>query len=85
MRKIIFFVFSVSALFSCNNNKEIKKVKCVVTYCEKIDNTPKSIHDEINIGNQKWKVKTSCGSNTFIMREPYQIGDTVIVTSIKFL
>lgn len=84
MRKILFFVFSASLLFSCNN-KEIKKVKCVVTHCEKIDNTPKSIHDEINIGIQKWKVKTSCGRNTFIMKEPYKIGDTVTVTLIKYL
>ena len=85
MRKILFFVFSVSALFSCNNKKEIKNMKCVVTHCEKIDNTPKSIHDEINIGRQKWKVNTSCGDNTFIIGEPYQIGDTVTVTAIKYL
>lgn len=85
MRKIIFFVFLVSALFSCNNNKEIKKMKCVVTHCEKNNDTIKSVHDEINRGRQKWKVKTSCGSNTFITKEPYQIGDTVTATSIKFL
>ena len=85
MRKTFFFIFSVSSLFSCTNDKEIKKVKCVVTYCEKIDNTPKSIHDEINRGNQKWKVKTSCGSNTFVSEKSYKIDDTVIVTSIKFL
>lgn len=85
MRKILFFVFSASALFSCNNKKEIKNLKCVVTYCEKMDNTPKSIHDEINMGVQKWKVKTSCGDNTFITKKPYQIGDTVTVTAIKYL
>ena len=85
MKKISFFVFLTSFLFSCNNNKEIKNLKCVVTHCEKIDNTPKSIHDEINMGIQKWKVKTSCGSSTFISKEPYQIGDTVTVTLIKYL
>lgn len=83
MRKIFILVFSASVLFSCNNNKRIKKSKCVVIYCEEINNITKSVHDNIN--RKKWKVKTSCCGNIFITKEPYQIGDTVTVTSIEFL
>ena len=82
MRKILFFVFSASALFSCNNNTKIEQRKCVVNSCVEIDNTPKSIHDEMNMGRKKWKLKTSCG-NECISSEPYKIGDTLIFKVIR--
>ena len=81
MKKLLFFVFPMM-LFSCNDNTKIEKKKCVVTYCVELDNTPKSIHDEMNKGRRKWKLQTSCG-NSVISTEPYQIGDTLAFKVIR--
>jgi hypothetical protein len=81
MKKILFFVFP-ALLFSCNSNTKIEQRKCVVNYCVEIDNTPKSIHEEMNMGRRRWKLKTSCG-NECISSEPYKIGDTLIFKVIR--
>lgn len=81
MKKILFFVFP-ALLFSCSNSTKIEQKKCVVNSCVEIDNTPKSIHEEMNRGRRKWKIKTSCG-NVCISSEPYQIGDTLTFKVIR--
>ena len=81
MKKILFFVFP-ALLFSCTNNTKIEQRKCVVNSCVEMDNTPKSIHEEMNRDRRKWKLKTSCG-NVCISSEPYKIGDTLTFKVIR--
>ena len=81
MKRILFFIFPV-LLFSCTDITKMEQKKCVVNSCVELDNTPKSIHDEINRYRRKWKLKTSCG-NECISSEPYEIGDTILFTVIR--
>jgi hypothetical protein len=83
MKKLVSLLFFIS-LFSCSHDKEIRKEKCVINYCEKIDYKYNSIHDEIKRLTPSWVIKTDCGKS-FSTEEPYKIGDTIEITVIKYI
>ncbi len=84
MKKILSSLLFVSLLSCSSHDKQIRKEKCVITFCEKIDYKYNSIHDEVRGVKPDWRIKTDCGK-TFTCEDHYEIGDTIEVTIIKYI
>jgi hypothetical protein len=81
MKNIIYILVGAFLLSCSEKQKETRKVKCEVISSEKIPIV--SVMDEISRRN-KWRVKTDCWENTFVVEKQYCPGDSIEIEVVTF-